>query len=103
LDVTMPIHAVTYVYADRPADLDAARPDHRAFLRSLHADGTLLASGPLPATADAPAGALIVLDVDSPAAVATVLDADPFAHAGLVANRTVRPWSPVIGDWADRA
>ncbi|MBD5787341.1 hypothetical protein IF650_14290 [Cellulosimicrobium terreum] len=98
----MPIHAVTYVYADRPADLDAVRPEHRAFLRGLHAQGTLLASGPLPATQDAPGGALIVLDAESVAAAGDVLDADPFARAGLVAERTVRPWSPVIGDWADR-
>jgi uncharacterized protein len=98
----MPIHAVTYVYADRPAELDAVRAEHRTFLRALHEAGTLLASGPLPATEDAPAGALIVLELDSPDAVATVLDADPFARAGLVAERTVRQWSPVIGDWADR-
>jgi len=98
----MPIHAVTYVYPDRPADLDATRPEHRAFLRGLHEQGTLLASGPLAATDDAPAGALLVLDADSPEAVLAILDEDPFARAGLVAGRTVRPWSPVIGDWADR-
>ncbi|MFC8921780.1 YciI family protein [Cellulosimicrobium sp. NPDC057127] len=99
----MPFHAVTYVYADRPADLDALRPEHRAFLRALHEDGTLRASGPLPATADARAGALLVLEAASPDDVGRVLDADPFVRAGLVAERTVRPWSPVIGDWADRA
>ena len=99
----MPIHAVTYVYPDRPADLDAVRTEHRAFLSGLHERGALLASGPLPATDDAPGGALIVLDAESPAAAAEILDADPFARAGLVAERTVRPWSPVIGDWADRA
>ena len=48
----MPIHAVTYVYPDRPADLDAVRTEHRAFLSGLHERGTLLASGPLPATDD---------------------------------------------------
>ncbi|WP_435736061.1 YciI family protein [Cellulosimicrobium sp. PMB13] len=99
----MPIHVVTYVYPDRPAELDAVRAEHRAFLRGLHEQGTLLASGPLPATQDEVAGALLVLDAGSPAAVAEILDADPFALAGLVAERTVRPWSPVIGDWAHRA
>lgn len=99
----MPIHAVTYVYADRPADLDALRPEHRAFLGGLHAAGTLLASGPLPGHEGAPAGALLVLDGASPADVAGALDDDPFVRAGLVAERTVRPWSPVVGDWADRA
>jgi uncharacterized protein YciI len=100
---TMPIHAVTYVYADRPTDLDALRPEHRAFLHRLRDDGALLASGPLPAHDGAPAGALLVLDGASPDAVARTLDADPFATAGLIDERTVRPWSPVIGDWADRA
>ncbi|WP_251151141.1 YciI family protein [Cellulosimicrobium sp. Marseille-Q4280] len=99
----MPIHAVTYVYPARPAELDAVRAEHRAFLRGLHEQGTLLASGPLPATDDAAAGALLVLDAGSPVAAAEILDADPFARAGLVAERTVRPWSPVIGDWAHRA
>lgn len=98
----MPIHAVTYVYPDRPADLDAVRTEHREFLRGLHAEGTLLASGPLPATGTSTAGALLVLDASSAAEVERVLDADPFAREGLVAQRTVRPWSPVIGDWADR-
>jgi len=98
----MPIHVVTYVYADRPADLDALRAEHRAFLRALHAAGMLLASGPLPAHEGAPAGALLVLEGASAADVAQVLDDDPFARAGLIAERTTRPWSPVIGDWADR-
>ena len=35
----MPIHAVTYVYPDRPAELDAVRPEHRAFLHGLREDG----------------------------------------------------------------
>ena len=98
----MPIHAVTYVYADRAAELDALRPQHRAFLADLYSRGALLASGPLPAHLGAPSGALLVLDGDTPDAVAAVLDEDPFGRAGLVAERTVRPWSPVIGDWADR-
>ncbi|MCB7137394.1 YciI family protein [Cellulosimicrobium marinum] len=98
----MPIHAVTYVYPDRPAELDAVRPEHRAFLRGLHEQGALLASGPLAATADAPAGALLIVDAASVDAAAELLDADPFARAGLVAERSVRPWSPVIGDWAHR-
>ncbi|WP_336723188.1 YciI family protein [Cellulosimicrobium cellulans] len=99
----MPIHAVTYVYANRAPELDALRPEHRAFLGDLYARGTLLASGPLPAHEGAPAGALLVLDGETPDAVAAVLDEDPFGRAGLVAERTVRPWAPVIGDWADRA
>ncbi|WP_265521097.1 YciI family protein [Oerskovia flava] len=99
----MPIHAVTYAYPDRPAELDAVRAEHRAFLRDLHTNGSLLASGPLPATETAGPGALIVVDAPSAASVEEILDQDPFARAGLITERTVRPWSPVIGDWADRA
>lgn len=98
----MPMHAVTYVYADRPAELDAVRPEHRAFLRALAEAGTVVASGPLAGTADAPAGALLLVDAASPEAVEETLDADPFAHAGLIAAREVRAWSPVIGVLADR-
>lgn len=98
----MPIHAVTYTYADRPAELDAIRPSHREFLAGLYADGVLLASGPLSADDADPAGALIVLRAESVQEVEGVLDADPFASAGLISARRVRPWSPVIGDWADR-
>ncbi|MBD8077717.1 YciI family protein [Cellulosimicrobium arenosum] len=98
----MPIHAVTYLYVDDPAALDARRPEHREFLRTLHGQRSLLASGPLPAHEDTGAGALLVLEGPSATAVAEILDADPFVRAGLVAERRVRPWSPVIGDWADR-
>lgn len=98
----MPIHAVTYVYTDRPADLEAIRPEHRSYLNGLHESGSLLASGPLPATDNAAAGALLVLEAPGPRDVAALLDADPFAIAGLVAHRDIRPWAPVIGDWAHR-
>lgn len=99
----MPIFAVTYTYADRPAVLDEHRPEHRAFLRGLLGDGTLLASGPLAQDAANPAGALLLVDAPDEAAVTAALDADPFAHANVITRRTVRPWSPVIGPWADRA
>lgn len=98
----MPIFVVTYAYPDRPAELDAVRPAHRAFLAELHAEGTLFASGPLPGDEIDPPGGLIILRADSVKDAERILDADPFAVAGLVATRRIRPWSPVIGDWADR-
>ncbi|ROS74415.1 YciI family protein [Cellulomonas sp. PhB143] len=99
----MPLVAVTYVYPDRPAELDAARPAHRAFLTDLHDAGTLVASGPwLPSPGQRP-GALLLLAVEGPEAAEALLEADPFARAGLVEDRTVRAWSPVIGDLAAHA
>jgi uncharacterized protein len=98
----MPIFAVTYTYADRPALLDEHRPEHRTFLRGLLEAGTLLASGPLAQDAANPAGALLLVDAPDETTVATTLDADPFARENAITRRTVRPWSPVIGPWADR-
>ncbi len=98
----MPIFAVTYTYADKPAVLDAFRPEHRAFLSGLLEEGTLLASGPLAQDVANPAGALLLLDATDEAAVATTLDADPFAREDVITRRTVRPWVPVFGPWADR-
>ncbi|MHA7132891.1 YciI family protein [Oerskovia turbata] len=99
----MPIFAVTYTYADRPVVLDEHRPAHRAFLRGLLDAGTLLASGPLAQDAANPAGALLLVDAPDEATVTTTLDADPFARENVITRRAVRPWSPVIGPWADRA
>ncbi|MBL0886316.1 YciI family protein [Myceligenerans indicum] len=101
----MTTFAVTYVYADDDAALDAHRPDHRAFLHGLRAEGTLLASGPQPAAgteggAAAPAGALLVVEADSRQAALAALDRDPFWTQGLVTERSAREWTVVIGGFA---
>jgi uncharacterized protein YciI len=96
----MPTFAVTYVYSTDTARLDAHRPEHRAFLRDLNARGVVRVSGPLPATGDAPAGALIVLDAEDAASVLGALDEDPFHREGLVVERAAREWVPVIGGFA---
>lgn len=93
----MPVFAVTYVYDSRDAERDALRPDHRAFLRSLHEQGVLLASGPW--TQGAP-GALLLVVADDEAGAVALLDADPFWTAGLVTDRSARGWNPVIGPWS---
>lgn len=94
----VPVFAVTYEYDERAGARDAVRPDHRAFLRRLNDEGVLLASGPL-SGAPGP-GALLLLRADDEAAALRTLDEDPFGVAGLVADRTVRGWDPVIGPWA---
>jgi len=98
----MPIFAVTYTYADKPAVLDAFRPEHRAFLGDLLEQGTLLASGPLAQDVANPAGALLLVEAADEAGVAAALDADPFARENVITRRTVRPWVPVLGPWSDR-
>ncbi|MPV49964.1 MULTISPECIES: YciI family protein [unclassified Pseudactinotalea] len=90
---------VTYTYDPVTAETaDRVRPDHRAFLAALAATGELVASGPW---LDGEAGALILLRADSRQAVLDLLEADPFRAAGVIAERTVREWNPVIGVFAE--
>ncbi|MFP3712073.1 YciI family protein [Puerhibacterium sp. TATVAM-FAB25] len=97
----MAVFVVTYVYApDSAARRDVVRPEHREFLRGLHAEGRLRLSGPLPATGDQPDGALIVVEADDADGALALLDADPFRREGLVGTRTARELVPVIGGFA---
>jgi len=93
----MAVFAVTYLYVSEPEKLDQIRPAHRAFLGALHEAGGLIASGPLAASDDAPAGALLLLDAGDAAAATASIEDDPFRREGLIAERTVREWLPVIG------
>lgn len=91
----MAIFAIRYDYVDDPELLDTHRAEHRAFLRGLHEAGTLLLSGPF--ADDGPAGALLIAQGDSPEQVAAAFDDDPFRRVGAITERTVRPWTVVIG------
>ncbi|HQY33262.1 YciI family protein [Actinotalea sp.] len=93
----MTTFAVEYRYDDRADERDEVRPAHRAFLGGLLADGTLLASGPY---TDGAAGALLLVVAPDATAAVALLDTDPFWTAGLVADRTVRGWEPVLRVWA---
>lgn len=90
----MSTFAVTYRYVDDPAAVDAARPDHRAYLDTLVEAGSLLISGPY---VGEPAGALLVLQGESEDAVRALVDADPFVARGLVSSLTLQEWNPVKG------
>ncbi|GAA4904675.1 YciI family protein [Tessaracoccus lubricantis] len=94
----MAFFAVRYTYTDDTAGLDRVRPSHRSFLASL-TDGPLVASGPL-AGADQPS-ALLLLRAESAAEVTGALDPDPFWEAGLIAERAVEEWNPIIGIFAE--
>lgn len=96
----MSTFAVEYSYdPDRATDMERIRPGHRAFLRSLLEEGSLLASGPW--VGEAP-GALLLIVAEDPAAVEQMLKADPFQQAGLITQRHIRGWNPVIGPFADQ-
>lgn len=90
--------AVTYTYDPNAAETaDRIRPEHRAFLAALAQTGDLVASGPW---CDGAAGALLLLRAASGEAAAELLDADPFRAAGVISERTIRRWDPVIGVFA---
>ncbi len=68
---------------------------HRAYLRQLKADGTLLAAGPQ----DPRIGGLFLLRVsdDTPQAdLDKIRDDDPFYQQGMAQDQLL-PWKPVIG------
>ena len=68
---------------------------HRAYMRQLHAEGTLLASGPL----DPRSGGALLLrvpDGDALAALDRVRDGDPYVQGG-VAQYELLPWQPNVG------
>jgi uncharacterized protein YciI len=89
----MPTFAVSYVYSTDTDALDRLRPEHRAFLAAQ--DGLLL-SGP---TDDN--GALLIWSGASADEVEEVLEDDPFWNAGLISERTVLGWNPVLGPWRE--
>lgn len=90
----MALFAVQYTYTDDDDLVAAFRPEHREFLTALHAEGTLLLSGPL---GGAPGGLLVVTAQTVEDALAA-LDADPFRREGVIIDRTAREWTVVIGE-----
>lgn len=75
------------------AKRDELRPAHRAFLGELFDAGTILIAGPFTDGT----GGLFLVRGESAEAVGTLLDADPFAQAGLVAERRINPWTQIFG------
>jgi uncharacterized protein YciI len=70
------------------------RPNHRAYLASLRAQGQLAASGPF--TDDS--GALIIYEAGSPEEAERLLRGDPFFQNGVFVRFQLRPWNPVIAN-----
>jgi uncharacterized protein YciI len=84
-----------FVLEYRYADLDArarVRPDHLAYLQSLHENGTLVLAGPV---GDG-SGAMMVLKVGSEEEAARVIENDPYTVAGVGVGHVLRAWNVVI-------
>jgi uncharacterized protein YciI len=90
------MYAIAIVRYRRPLEeVIVHQEPHRAYLRQLKADGTLVAAGPQ----DPRIGGLFLLRVsdDSPQAdLDKIRDDDPFYQQG-VAQYELLPWKPVIG------
>ncbi len=90
------MYAIAIVRYRRPVEeVIVHQEPHRAYLRQLKADGTLVAAGPL----DPRFGGLFLLrvsDATPQADLDTVRDNDPYYLAG-VAQYELLPWGPVIG------
>lgn len=91
----MPVFAVTYVYGPDTETRMEHRPAHRAWQSSLHAAGTILASGPYDDD-PAPGGLLIMQGADKDE-INTLLAQDPYFSLDVIAETTVRGWTPVFG------
>lgn len=90
----MSYFAVQYSYVQDADALDLVRPRHRAFLSSLVGD-TLIASGPY-LEVETPS-ALLIFSCESQDVLIGQLNSDPFWEEGLIAERLIQRWNPVIG------
>ena len=94
----MTYFATVYTYDDRDDMRTEVRPDHRAYLAELTAQGSLAVSGPYEGGAR---GALLIFSAESEDAARAIVAQDPFVLHGLVASHTVMEWKPVSGALAE--
>lgn len=72
--------------------------EHVLYLQRLIAQGKLIASGPLKATA-LRAG-LLIFQAESLDEVNSMIDADPFARENLIVSLDIQMWDPLFGQFA---
>ncbi len=94
----MKTFAVTYNYGPDTDLRMQIRDSHRAWLRELFTEQILLASGPM-VDLDS---ALLIFRKESFDSLAKLLDQDPFELAGLIAEREILEWNPVISPWSQQ-
>lgn len=94
----MPIFAVLYTYAESEAAVrDEHRPAHRAWLKDLVDQGTVLTSGPYPDGS----GALILIRAQDQAAAEKLFAQDPFAQHEALHSARIVEWNPTMGALAE--
>lgn len=97
----MSLFVIEYVYdATRSDEMDVERPKHREFLGGLVDSGVIKLFGPSPAPDGTP-GAFVFIEAEDADAALHAVDDDPFHVLGLIAPRTVRPFTVVRGGFAD--
>jgi uncharacterized protein YciI len=82
---------ITYVQEK----FEEVRPRHREFLQALAGQGRVAVAGPL---GDG-TGGLTLYQADDEAHLKQTIDQDPYHLEGVIAERTVREFKPVIGAW----
>ena len=75
-------------YVADPDAVAAARPVHRAYMADLKRQGKLAAGGPF----DDLTGALFIDEAESTDEAERFAAEDPYTHAGLIKEHTIRPW-----------
>ena len=90
----MPYFVATYAYTPDTARRDEVRAEHRRWLADL--GERLVLSGPTDAD-----GAVLLFEDEDATAVDTLLEQDPFVLAGVVAERRVVGFTPVLGRLRD--
>ena len=81
-------------YVQDREKIQQIRPTHREYLRSLLAEGKLVASGPF--TDDS--GALIIYEAGTKEEAEQILRGDPFCKNGIFVSWQLRPWNPVMAN-----
>jgi uncharacterized protein YciI len=87
----MAYFVLEYAYGDMEARA-RVRPRHLDYMRTLHAQGTVLMAGPI---GDG-TGAMVVYEAADEARVHDLVSQDPYSQEGVLADVSVREWRVVI-------
>ncbi|SFP77720.1 hypothetical protein SAMN05421810_103382 [Amycolatopsis arida] len=82
-----------------PESFAEVRPRHREYLRGLAERGAVGVAGPL---ADG-TGGVALFQAEDRAELQRIIDADPYHVEGVITDRTVREFTPLLGSWLSGA